>query len=363
MTSSAAALDICRARSVTSIVYELDPLKDTRWEGLVRTHPGATLFHSTKWLRALQKAYGYRPVVLTTCPPYAPLTNAMVFCRVKSWLTGRRLVSVPFSDHCEPLVSNAGELNELLAHARRQVDTGDWAYVEIRPTFSKPDGETGFGISNTYCLHRLNLSPSLQALFHSFHKSCIQRKIRRAEREGLAYEEGNSQALLEKFYRLLVITRKRLFLPPQPQYWFHALMASFGEDLKIRIVSKNDQPIASILTISHRGSIFYKYGCSDARFNRLGGMQLLFWNTIQDAKEQDFSELEMGRSDLGGLGLISFKEHWGAVGAPLTYWRYPNRTSATNADGWQRTVLRSIIPAAPNSALRAMGRLMYRHVG
>jgi hypothetical protein len=363
MTSSAAALDLYTPGYNSSAVYEFDPLNDSRWEGLVHSHPRASLFHSAKWLRALHSAYGYEPVVLTTCPPKAPLTNGLVFCRVRSWLTGQRLVSLPFSDHCEPLASNGTELDDLLNHARHKVEDGGWKYVEIRPTFSSPSESTGFGPSNTYWLHRLNLDPSLEVLFRAFHKSCIQRKIRRAEREGLVYEQGSSERLLEKFYKLLVITRKRLFLPPQPRYWFRALVASFGGDLAIRVASKNDEPVASILTISNRGSIFYKYGCSDARFNRLGGMQLVFWNTIQEAKAQNLRELEMGRSDQDGLGLIAFKEHWGAVGTRLTYWRYPNLCSASRAEGWQKAVLRPIIPVMPNSALPAVGRLLYRHIG
>src|SRR5208282_4900386 len=94
-------------------VYEVNPLLDFRWEVLVSSHPRASLFHSTNWLKALQTSYGYDPVVVTTCSPDATLTNGLVFCRVKSWLTGRRLVSLPFSDHCEPLVNNSGELDDL----------------------------------------------------------------------------------------------------------------------------------------------------------------------------------------------------------------------------------------------------------
>src|SRR5216683_3051172 len=86
-------------------VHEIDPLGDPRWDQLVENHPKASVFHSANWLRALQSAYDYDPVVLTTSPPGVALSNGLVFCRIKSWLTGRRLVSLPFSDHCEPLVS------------------------------------------------------------------------------------------------------------------------------------------------------------------------------------------------------------------------------------------------------------------
>src|SRR5208337_2836392 len=70
-------------------IYEIDPLCDPRWTTLVENHPQASVFHSPNWLRALQTVYGYDPVAVTTCPPGASLTNGLVFCRVKSWLTGR----------------------------------------------------------------------------------------------------------------------------------------------------------------------------------------------------------------------------------------------------------------------------------
>jgi hypothetical protein len=357
-----AGLHLCAGKSAATTVYELNPLHDPRWETFVRSHPRASVFHSTNWLKALQIAYGYDPAVVTTCPQQAALTNGLVFCRVKSWLTGRRMVSLPFSDHCEPLVNCSGELDDLLLSMRHHVDTGSWKYIEIRPPFYQPGSLTGFGKSLTYRLHRLSLGGSTQELFHNFHKDCVQRKIRRAEREELKYEEGTSEILLQKFYKLMVITRQRLFLPPQPQYWFRALIASFGKDLKIRVVSKDDLPVASILTISHKKTMVYKYGCSDARFNRLGGMALLLWNTIQEAKDKGLDELEMGRSDSSNPGLISFKEHWGAVGTHLNYWRYPSR-SVGIANTWQQNMLRRLVPATPTPVLRTMGRLLYRHIG
>ena len=82
----------------------------------------ATLFHSKEWLAALQRTYGYRPSVLTTSRPGERLTDGLVFCRVQSWLTGRRLVSVPFSDHCTPLIDSQEEFGCLLSGLRQEVD-------------------------------------------------------------------------------------------------------------------------------------------------------------------------------------------------------------------------------------------------
>ncbi|HSZ01581.1 MAG TPA: peptidoglycan bridge formation glycyltransferase FemA/FemB family protein [Terriglobales bacterium] len=343
-------------------VYEIDPLRDSRWETLVNNHPQASVFHSTNWLRALQTTYGYDLLVVTTCPPDAVITNGLVFCRVKSWLTGRRFVSLPFSDHCEPLVNNLSELDDLLLHMKRYVDAGKWKYIEIRPTFCRPGSQTGLGRSITYSFHRLDLRKSTQELFRNFHKDCVQRKIRRAEREKLHYEEGTSETLLQKFYELLVITRRRQCLPPQPLSWFRRLVTAFGEDLKIRVATKDDLPVASILTLAHRKSMVYKYGCSDARFHRFGGVAFLFWNAIQQAKDKGYEEFEMGRSDSGNLGLISFKERWGTDGAQLNYWTYPHRPTA-KVIARQRAILGQLVPLTPKFALKIASRVFYGHAG
>lgn len=343
-------------------IHLIDPLRDPRWVELVRSHPRASVFHSTNWLKALRTAYDYEPVVITTSPPGSTLSNGLVFCRINSWLTGRRLVSLPFSDHCEPLVSSLEECDDLLIRTTRCVDKGKWKYIEARPKAFKPSSNAGFGRGHTYCFHSVDLRRSLQELFSSFHKDCVQRKIRRAEREDLKYEDGTSDELLSKFYILHTETRRRHYLPPQPLTWFRGLVTAFGNKLKIRVASKNDVPVASILTLSHNRTMTYKYGCSEARSHNLGGMALLFWRTIQEAKNNGFEELEMGRSDLDNPGLIAFKEHWGATKTELAYWIYPHRPQA-HFGSWQRRLARSIVSASPNIALKTVGKLLYRHIG
>ena len=188
---------------------EIDPIHDPSWLALVEKHPRASVFHTPGWLEALRRTYRYEPVALTTSPPGQELANGVVFCRVSSWLTGQRIVSVPFSDHCEPLVDDLSELGCILAALRDAWKGNGWKYIEIRPVESDFGISPDFSKSETFCLHRLDLHPSLEDLFRRFHKDCVQRKIRRADRENLAYEEGRSELLLEKFYRMLVATRRR----------------------------------------------------------------------------------------------------------------------------------------------------------
>ena len=90
-------------------VYAVDPLTDGRWPTFVGEHPLASVFHTREWLEALRRTYGYAPVAYTTSPPADRLSNAIVLCEIRSWLTGRRMVSLPFADHCQPLIENPAD--------------------------------------------------------------------------------------------------------------------------------------------------------------------------------------------------------------------------------------------------------------
>jgi CelD/BcsL family acetyltransferase involved in cellulose biosynthesis len=343
-------------------VYSFDPLQDSRWTEFVGRHPNASIFHTSAWLEALQRTYQFTPIAFTTSRPIEPLSNALAFSAVRSRLTGSRLVSLPFSDHCEPLVESADELQALcLAAVRHRTERG-WKYVEMRPASAVVPLEESFRSAQTFYLHRLDLRPDPNALLHSFHKDSIQRKIRRAERERLTYEEGRSESLLAKLCHLLDLTRRRHQVPLQPLAWFRNLIECVGESLCIRIVSKDGQPAAGILTLAHGNRVVYKYGGSDTRLNALGGMPFLFWKTIQDAKQRGARELDLGRSDCDNAGLIAFKEHWAATRSTLTYWRSPGETRSTADSGWKMKFARRVFARLPGGMRRAVGSLLYPHI-
>jgi Acetyltransferase (GNAT) domain len=344
-------------------VYAVDPLRDIRWSELIAGHPNASVFHTCGWLGALQATYGYIPVALTTSAPNEHLTNAILFCAVSSWLTGSRFVSLPFSDHCEPLIECAEQFRTLYAHAEALRVREGRKYMELRS--ANPCLEFGeeFSRASTYTLHRLDLRPSLDALHNGFHKDCIQRKISRAERESLTYEAGRSPMLLKQLYGLLQLTRSRQHLPPQPFEWFQNLVACMGSDVCIRIASKGCQPIAGIMTLNHGKKMVYKYGGSDARFNNLGATPMLFWRAIKDAKEAGAEELDLGRSDIDNPGLIAFKSRWSAECSTLTTWRTPAAVTSPSFEHLRARLAKEVCARLPDRALTLAGRLLYRHIG
>jgi hypothetical protein len=348
-------------------VYHFDPLEDPRWEEFLNRAPAASVFHSTAWLEALRRTYGYRPVAYSTSSPDERLQNALVFCRVESWLTGRRLVSLPFSDHCEFLVHDEFDSHVLFQELEKVCRDQKWRYFEIRP-LKALDPASPLPLSTTaYSFHKLDLAPTMDSLFRGFHKNSTQRKIRRAEREGLQYCEGGRE-LLDDFYRLLVITRRRHRIPPQPRKWFESLLECFGDALKIRLALKQGAPVAGMLTLRYKDTLTYKYGGSETEHHGSGTMHLLFWKSIQEAKNAGLRWFDFGRTNEGQEGLITFKGRWGATQSDLIYYRYaPSGSSAgmldPAGDGWKARAAQKLFAHAPRSLLSTFGAALYKHVG
>ena len=161
----------------------------------------------------------------------------------------------------------------------------------------------GFNLRRSFHIYALDLRSSLGEIFTGFAKDSIQRKILRAERDGLRCEEGRSESLIERFYSLLVKTRRRHALPPQPARWFSNLVTMFGNDVKIYVVSMDRLPVGAIFTLRFKQTLVYKYACGEIEYFKHGPMQLLLWRAIQEAKADGLERLDFGRSDEEEKGL------------------------------------------------------------
>jgi hypothetical protein len=349
--------------AIPNTIHRIDPIQDPRWARFINNHPRASVFHSLPWLEALRRTYRYEPIVYTTATQLEELKNGLLFCRVQSWLTGRRLVSLPFSDHCEPLVEDPMELRQLLETPQAELKQGKWQYLELRP-LSSSFSEGVEKHAEAYFLHRLDLRPNLEELYRKLHVDSVRRRIQRGEREALLVESGNSEALLAEFYQLHVITRRRHRVPPHPLAWFREVLRCMGRNSIIRLAKKNGRAIAALMTIENSRTVTYKYGCSDANFHGLGAVPFLFWDMIRDAKVRGFAELDLGRSELDNTGLITFKDRWGATRQRLVYVRYPPRKQLIPRRVEVTLHLAKLIFArCPDRLLTVAGNLLYPHIG
>jgi len=347
-------------------IYQLDPTKDARWAEFIHRHPKASVFHNVEWLQTLRLTYGYEPVVFTTSPPTGELKNGLVFCDIKSWLTGRRLVSLPFSDHCDPLCDSAEDLSFMIRYLSSSLEHRQWNYLELRPVnedFIGASEKTGLLPTARYLFHVLDLRPRLDDLFKSLDKNSVQRRVRRAGRAGLVERCGRSEELLRDFYSLIILTRRRYHVPPMPYIWFQHLITCHGDALEIRVAYKDEVPISALLTLRFKETVIYKYGCSNKQFHRFGATPWLLWRAIVNAKSNGVMRFDMGRTEEGNEGLCVFKNHWDHQPKRSMYWRFPGTPTLDSTFGHKLDVAKRVFSLMPGPLLKITGQLLYRHIG
>jgi hypothetical protein len=122
-------------------------------------------------------------------------------------------------------------------------------------------------------------------------------------------------------------------------------------------------PISAILTLRFKGTVYYKYGCSDARFNQFGATPWLLWRAIEAAKLNGANEFDMGRTEEDNAGLLAFKNHWVPEPKQLVYWRFPEACSLRSVNGWKLNIAKYVFSSMPDGLRTMAGRLIYRHIG
>jgi hypothetical protein len=91
----------------------INPLEYPGWDDLLLSQHDHSIFHTTHWARILHESYGYTPLYFTLFRDGA-LSALIPVMEVNSWITGRRAVSLPFTDYCEPIMTENGIFPELM---------------------------------------------------------------------------------------------------------------------------------------------------------------------------------------------------------------------------------------------------------
>lgn len=328
----------------------VNPLEYCGWDELIGSHPGGTVFHSTAWAKVLISSYGYVPRYLLSS------RNDMIIpvMEVPGFLTGRKGISLPFTDYCDPLLSDGISLTDTAALLAEVGKLYKWRSFELRcHDFSIPSAIT----SSTFLSHILDLKPGKDKILSTVRDS-TRRNIRKAVKEGITVEMLTSLDAMGEFYRLNCLTRREHGLPPQPKRFFINLAKEI-EKGKLGVIATGyyrGKAIASSIFLQFKRKAVYKYGASDPRFLSYRGNNLVMWKGIEWFTERGFDSLCFGRTEPDNEGLRQFKNGWGAREGKFFYYRYDIRRSE-----YERH--RSLVKGVHNRMFRGMPIPVARLVG
>jgi lipid II:glycine glycyltransferase (peptidoglycan interpeptide bridge formation enzyme) len=213
--------------------------------------------------------------------------------------------------------------------------------------------------------HVLALGPRSEDVFATFSKSQVQRNVARAERDGVDVRVAERAGdLLETFYRLHLLTRRRQGVPIQPRRFFSLLWdRMLGQGLGRLFIAELDRnAVAAAVFLEWNGMVVYKFGASDPQSWGSRPNHALFWEAIRRACAEGMSELDFGRTDLGNEGLRAFKASWGTDERELVYTNL-GKESGPRTSGRPGTLLAASIRRSPPWVCRVLGERLYRYAG
>jgi len=282
---------------------------------------------------------------------------------IRSKITGNRLVSLPFSDFCEPLLSSIEESEKIKDAVFNYCNEQNLKFIEFRSSETKFPYETEF--FRTDLRHLLFLNKTEDDLFKSFSEN-TKRNIKAAGKEGVKISVDNTSEGIKKFYELQCITRRRHGLPPQPYKFFKSIFDNiiskgFGD---ILFAYKNVEPVAALMFFITGEKVLYKFGASSESILPKGTNHLLMWEAIKKYNQQGFTQFDFGRTETEHEGLRRFKLGFGAEERIIYTTRYEIKTKRfISSDSKTTGFHNKIFSQSPIWLLKLVGKSFYKHLG
>ena len=341
-------------------IRALDPLRIPGWDALVATHREGTFFHGRGWASVLHDTYGHRPIYFCRVRG-ARLEGLLPVMEVSSPWTGRRGVSLPFTDLCGLLPGEDGLARSLYEAAVRHGRERGWAYLECR---NNDHAWPGAEASLAFRGHVIDLQRPEGDLFGSFAPS-VRRSIRKAQDAGLGIQFAASPEAAREFYALHCLSRKRHGVPPQPfRYFENIARRVLAEGSGFIVSARMGERTVAAAVFFHAGRrAFYKFGASDYAYQHLRANNLVMWEAIRRCAKLGCASLHLGRTSMSNEGLNQFKLRFGAQEESIEYCRYDFKRQAfaksvDRADGWVNRVFRLL----PSPLFRLAGQVLYPHL-
>jgi hypothetical protein len=343
-------------------VNVLDPLTTESWNDEVQNLEGSTFFHTREWARVLVETYGHKPVYLAGLHRER-MTCLLPLMAVCSRFTGRRGVSLPFTDFCGTLGSPA-DAAKLWQAALVEGKREGWRYLETRNGIAGSNGADSKKRQSIVVFRHVIPLTTEPAMLSGL-ASSAKRALAKARASAVSIEFRSDDSSLASFYRLHCETRRRHGVPPQPFRFFDnilrfVLKRGLGFIALARIEGKE---AAAGVFFTHKRQAIFKFGASDGRFQSCRPNNMVMWEAMRRLQSQGYDSLDLGRTSVMNGGLRRFKLTLGASEEDVSYYRYDFSseefvTAHDEPQGWFNCLFRLM----PLPLLRLSGKILYPHL-
>ena len=329
---------------------------------------GDAFYYDPAWLELITSLYGFTFIPLTTTNSEGCLSGFLPLCALSSPLTGRRLVSLPFSDHCPLVADDEASANDLLDQAIALAKSQQVRYLELRAGQNELLARRDDLVStNLYGRWLVQLADDSETVWARLRPQA-RRKVKKARNEGVTIRLAERREEMLEYHRLHLLTRTRKHgMPAQSQRYFLRLWDTFAPQgkLHLELAEYKGQVIAAHITTFSGTHAHYMYGAADDRYLDLAAGYLLTWESIVRGCQFGYRTLDLGRTAYDNPGLMQFKRSWGALEEAIPYYYYPavQGLASTSEKSTKYQLLTRCWRRLPLSVAGPLGGYLYRHLG
>lgn len=312
-------------------IAELDQSDEARRvDAFVAAHPGGTPFHRPAWLRAVDAGTGNRASGLVL-EKRGEIAGWLPLNEVHSPIFGRVLASSGFAVGGGLLLAEGTSAKPVFAALEELAQRRSCPAIELRGGTLPKSRNDWREQRDSHCgfVRPLAADDEAQLL-------AIPRKQRAEVRKGLdnalTIDVGNAAADRAAHYAVYAESVRNLGTPVFPKGLFDAVLDSFGDDADILIVRDKGVPVASVLSLYHRGAVMPYWGGGTWAARRLRANDVMYYELMLHARRRGCASFDFGRSKTHS-GAYDFKRNWGFEPEPLSYasWTAPG-AAARDAD-------------------------------
>jgi FemAB-related protein (PEP-CTERM system-associated) len=295
------------------VLHLLQPKDYARWDAFVDACPDATFFHKAGWQTVIERVYGHKTWFYYV-EQDGRIVGILPLAQMKSRLFGHWLGSLPFCvlGGVVATVDAAGPMLDAAADKlARELQVG---HLEYRNLVRAHAGDANWHTKELYVTFRKEISADDEENLNA-----IPRKQRAMVRKGIKLGlTGEIDQDVDRFFTCYATSVHRLGTPVFPKSYFKVIKEVFGDACEIRVIVKERELIAAVMSFYFRDEVLPYYGGGMPAAREVAGNDYMYWNLMQAAAARGSRIFDFGRSKLG-TGAFDFKKNWGFLPTPLEY--------------------------------------------
>lgn len=284
-------------------------------DAYVARHPQGSAFHRTAWSRAVERGCGQTAHYLVAGNG-GNLTGVLPLTEMHSPLFGRALASAGFAVGGGAIGEDQAVVDALADHAWALAGRLSCPSLELRGG-ELPSGSAWHVEAGTYAGFARPLAADDEAELLAIPRK-QRAEVRRAQGFDLQVRTGTSEADRGAHHAVYAESVRNLGTPVFPRALFDAVLDEFGDNADILTVSHDGQPLASVLSLYHKGVVMPYWGGGTRAARTWRANDMMYYALMGHARARGCVAFDFGRSK-AGTGAFAFKKNWGFDPAPLSY--------------------------------------------